>query len=113
MARRSKVRDSELVLCEDDHVGVYGREHCAVGVRVYEVIDRDGSGRCGYGRDEHGCGQYDRDVNGRDEHGCDGNDRRVDGCFYAGELPGNALSGHVRRASAHAHDARGRRRSCQ
>ncbi len=78
-----------------------------------EGSDHGGSGRCGYGRDEHGHGEYDRDVNGRDEHGRDESVHRADARLRAGVLHGNHLSGHVRRASAHAHDARGRRRSCQ
>lgn len=110
---KSKVRDSESVPCEDDHVVGYGRERYPVGVRVLEGSDHDGSGHYGYGRDEHGCGHYDRGVNGRGDHGHDVNDHRVDGRFDAGELLGNALNGRVRRASAHAHDARGRKRSFQ
>ena len=107
------MRDSGSVPCENDRVGCYGRERFLVGVRVFEGSDRDGSGHYGYGRDEHGCGHYDRGVNGREEHGRDGSDPRVDGRFDAGELLWNALNGHVRCVSAHAHDARGQRRSCQ
>ncbi len=79
------MKDSVLVLCED--VNGYGRERCEVDVRVLEENDRGGNGRYGNG---HG-------VNGR---------------FHVGDLYGNDLSGHVHHASAHAHDARGRTRSC-
>lgn len=103
MVRRSRLRDSGLVQCEDDRVSDPGCERCVVGVRVLEGSDHDGSGRCGYGRD----------VNGRDEHGRDEDDHRVDCRFRAGDLHGNDLSGHVRHANAHARDAHGRRRSCQ
>lgn len=118
MAPRNIVRDFGSVRCQDDHVIGHGRERCLVGDRGLEGSDHDGSGHCGYGRDEHGCGHYDRGVHGRNEHGRDehgrvGNDHHVDGRFDAGQLRGNALNGHVRRASVHAHDARGRRRSCQ
>lgn len=115
MAPRSKIRDSGLVPCEDNHVVGHGRERCLVGVRVLEGSDRDGSGHCGYGRDEHGCEHHDRGVHGRDVHGHVGNDHRVDGRYDAGQLRGNALNGHVRPASAHAHahDAHGRKRSYQ
>ena len=112
------MRDSGLVSCEDDHVGGHGCECREVGVHVLEGSDRDGSGRCGYGRGEHGHGEYDRgecdrDVNGRGECDRDVNDHRVDGRHHGDDLHGNDLSVHVRRASAHAHDAHGRRRSCR
>lgn len=113
MGPKSKIRDSERVQYEDDYVVGYGRDRCPVGVRVSKGSDRDGSDHYGYGRDEHCYGHYDRGVSGRDEHGRDGNDHHVDGRFDAGESCRNALNGHVRRANAHAHDARGRKRSCQ
>ncbi len=94
------MKDSVLILCED--VNGYGRERCEVDVRVLEESDRGGNGRCEYGRDEHVCGNYGRYGNG---HG-------VNGRFHVGDLHGNDLSGHVHHASAHAHDARGRTRSC-
>ena len=106
-------RDLGSVPCEDDRVSGYDRERCEVGIRVLEGSGRDGNGRCGYGRVPHGCGKCDRDVNGHDESDHDENVHCVNGRLHAGDQYGNDLSGHVRRASAHAHDARGRRRSCQ
>lgn len=84
-----------------------------MGVLVLERSDRDGNGRCVYDRDEHGCGKYDCGSNGRDGHVREENDHSVNGRLHAGDLYENDLSGHARHVSAHAHDARGRRRSCQ
>lgn len=98
MVRRGRVRDSGLDPREDDRADGHGRERCDVGVRVLEGSDRYGSGHCGYGRDDHG----------RDE-----SYHHVDGRLHVRDLHENDLSGHVRHASAHARDARGRRRSCQ
>ena len=115
MVRRSTLTDSALVPHEDDHVSDHGY---VLGVLVLERSDHDGSGRCGYGHDEHDCDEHDfeqcdceecdRDVNGRDEGG-----HCVDGHFHAGDQYGNDLSDHVRRANAHARDVHGRRRSCR
>lgn len=102
------MRDSALVPYEDDHVGDHGCERYVLGVLALERSDHDGSGRCGYGHDEHDREKCDYDVNGRVEDG-----HRVDGRFHAGDQHGNHLSGHVRRANVHAHDVHGRRRSCQ
>ena len=116
------MRGSASVPCEDGHVNEYVRERCEVDDRVLEGSSRDGNGRCGYGHDELGCEKYDRDVNDRDVNDRDANDRDAndrdanDHCVDGLHVPGlheNDLSGHVRHASAHAHGARGRRRSYQ
>lgn len=113
MVQRGRARDSGLALCEDDHVGGHGHERCEKGVRVLEGSDRDGNDRYGCGRDVNDRDEHGRDEIDRDGHGHDENDHGVDGRLHAGDLHWNDLNGHVRRASAHAHDVRGRRRSCQ
>ena len=110
--RKSKVRDSGMVPCEDDHVDGHGRENCELDVRYLRESDRDGSDRCGYGRggyarDGYVRGGCDRDGRDRDGNGREEGDRDVSDCDE------NDLRGRVRRASAHAHDARARRLSCQ
>ena len=112
MVRRSKLRDSGLVPCEDGLVSIYGCEGCEVDDRVLEENSRGGNGRCGYGHGEHGCGKDDRDVNDRDANDRDANAHCVNGLYDLG-LHGNDLNGHARHGSAHVHDARGRRLSCQ
>ena len=96
-----------MVPCEDDHVDDRGRKSCELDVRSLKESDRDGNDRCGYGRGGYGRDGYVRGGCDRDGHGREEGDRDVSDCDE------NDLRGHVRRASAHAHDARARRLSCQ
>ena len=97
-----------MVPCHDDRVNGCGYERYGVCFRLLEGTDRDGNGRCEYGHDEHDYAKNAREVNDPDENVLCGNDRHHDGDLHA-----NDLNDHVHRASVHAHDARGRRRSCQ
>ena len=96
-----------MVPCEDDHVNDHGRENCELDVRSLKESDRDDNDRCGYGHDGYVRGGYVRGECDRDGHGREVSDRDVSDCDE------NDLRGHVRRASAHDHDARARRLSYQ